>query len=400
VRFAHITDVHLGAFGERELRDASIESFSYAVERCVQEKVGFILLTGDLFHNPVPDMRTAKEATAILKKATDAGIKVFMVYGSHDYSPQYTSMIDILEKAGLVTKVQRFNGTKLAPLVDRDLRISLYGIDGRKNGLDQEIWKNIKGVEEPESGTTPIILMHVAVRELLPADISSIEALNLSELPWGMKYYALGHIHYPAMKEREGAPVVQPGALFGSDYGDLEKTAEGVRRGFYIVDMEGMKCEFVDVNVSPVIAMRVRLDGKQATSAYEEAMKTAEGMKKGSIVLLRFEGKLSGGKPSELQLHRIKKEMIEKGARAVITNESRLEFPEAMKSRFTGSKEEVERKVVEAKIAGAKVKALNTDEAIALMNVLSVQKEDGEKQNDYEEKILAQAMHILGVDAE
>jgi len=399
VKFAHITDVHLGAFGEKELRDASLAAFESAVKTCVSEKVDFILITGDLFHNPVPDMRTAKETAGILKKAVDAGIKVFMVYGSHDYSPQSASMIDIMEKAGLITKVQRFNGRKLAPLVDKDLNVLLYGIDGRKNGLDQEIWRSIEGTVEPEKGTTAIMMMHLAVKELLPSDLSNIDALSLSELPKGMNYYALGHVHYPATANINNAPVVQPGALFGSDYRDLENTAKGVRRGFYIVD-DKMEPEFREVKVSPVLIKKVKLDGKQASLGYEEAMKAVKNMEKGSIILLHFEGKLAGGKPSELQLHRIKKEIIEKGASAVITNETKLEYPEALKAKFNGTVEEIERKSLEKSIAEGKVKALTVDQSLELLNALSSQKEDNEKAIDYEERITGSAMHILGVDDE
>jgi len=399
VKFAHITDVHLGAFGEKELRDAALETFSSAVNTCINRKVDFILISGDLFHNPVTDMHTAKEAAGILRKVTKAGIKVFMVYGSHDYSTQASSMIDILEKAELLTKVQKFKGRKLAPLVDKDLKVSIYGIDGRKNGLDQEIWKSIEGVEEPENGTVAIMMMHAAVRELLPADILGIEALSLSELPKGMNYYALGHVHYPATANINGAPVVQPGALFGSDYRDLENTAKGVRRGFYIVD-DKMEPEFVEVSVSPVILKRVKMDGKQASSGYDEAMKAVEGVGRGSIVLIHFEGKLSGGKSSELQLYKIRREIIEKGARAVITNESKLEYPEAASAKFSGTVEEIERKAFEKSIAEAKVKALDVDRAIELMNALSPQKEEGERDRDYEDRIVSRALHILGVDEE
>jgi len=398
MKFAHLSDIHLGAFSDRSLRDLSFDAFSYSVEKCIENDVDFVLISGDFFHNPVPDMSISRDAAEKLKEFKDRGIKVFTIYGSHDYSPLSASMIDIFEKAGLISKVQRLDGKKLLPLVDKDLNISLYGIDARKNGLDQETWRSIEEIEKPPNGTIPIILMHLAIRELLPYDLFMIEALNISDLPKGMKYYALGHIHFPGYYELDGSPVVQPGALFGSDFSDLENTAKGVKRGFYIVDTDNMKPEFIEVNIAPIILMKINLDNKHASSAYDEVMRNLGKIEKDSVVLLHLEGNLSGGKQSDLQIHRIKRYIIENGARTVIHNQSQLKFPESQKAKFTGSIEEIERKILEEKISSSKIKALSVDSSLELLNILSIQKEEGERDSDYKERLSKLAMKILGVD--
>jgi len=99
MKFAHLSDIHLGAFSDRSLRDLSFDAFSYSVEKCIENDVDFVLISGDFFHNPVPDMSISRDAAEKLKEFKDRGIKVFTIYGSHDYSPLSASMIDIFEKA-------------------------------------------------------------------------------------------------------------------------------------------------------------------------------------------------------------------------------------------------------------------------------------------------------------
>ena len=64
VRFAHMADVHLGAFREPRLREANLGAFVSALDMCREEKVYFILICGDLFHTSLPDMGIVERATA------------------------------------------------------------------------------------------------------------------------------------------------------------------------------------------------------------------------------------------------------------------------------------------------------------------------------------------------
>ncbi|MBD3252745.1 hypothetical protein GF386_03380, partial [Candidatus Pacearchaeota archaeon] len=54
MRFAHIADSHLGGWRHKELQFLNMESFKKAIKTCIDEKVEFILFSGDLFDSPFP----------------------------------------------------------------------------------------------------------------------------------------------------------------------------------------------------------------------------------------------------------------------------------------------------------------------------------------------------------
>ena len=48
-RFAHIADCHIGAWRDKTLRELNIQAFEKALDTCIEQKVDFIILPGDLF---------------------------------------------------------------------------------------------------------------------------------------------------------------------------------------------------------------------------------------------------------------------------------------------------------------------------------------------------------------
>ena len=99
VRFAHIADCHLGGWKQLELQQLNFESFRKAIETCIQEKLDFIIIVGDLFDSAYPPIEILKEAFAEFKKLHDAKIPCFIIAGSHDYSVSGKTFLDVLEKA-------------------------------------------------------------------------------------------------------------------------------------------------------------------------------------------------------------------------------------------------------------------------------------------------------------
>ncbi|MFW6141187.1 MAG: metallophosphoesterase, partial [Candidatus Saliniplasma sp.] len=70
VKFSHIADCHLGAFGRNPtLREYNLQAFERVIEKSIQEEVDFIIIAGDLFHNPHPDMDVVDRAVKSLVKA-------------------------------------------------------------------------------------------------------------------------------------------------------------------------------------------------------------------------------------------------------------------------------------------------------------------------------------------
>jgi len=101
MKFAHLADAHLGAWRDPKIRDLNTKSFIIAMDRCMSESVDFILIAGDLFNTSFPPIDCLKIAAQKLKQVKDAGIPVYVIPGSHDYSPSGKTILDVLDEAGL-----------------------------------------------------------------------------------------------------------------------------------------------------------------------------------------------------------------------------------------------------------------------------------------------------------
>jgi exonuclease SbcD len=84
MKFAHIADSHLGGWRQPEMQRLNTESFRKAIDTCILEKVDFILFAGDLFDSAFPPIEILKETFAEFRKLKDAGIKSYIIAGSHD----------------------------------------------------------------------------------------------------------------------------------------------------------------------------------------------------------------------------------------------------------------------------------------------------------------------------
>ncbi|MCL6500747.1 MAG: DNA repair exonuclease, partial [Candidatus Pacearchaeota archaeon] len=103
MRFAHIADCHLGSWRQPQMAFLNLMSFEKAIDRCLYEKVDFVLVTGDFFDTAIPSVEVMKTAAANLRKLRENGIPCYIIPGSHDYSVSGKSMISVFEEGGLCT---------------------------------------------------------------------------------------------------------------------------------------------------------------------------------------------------------------------------------------------------------------------------------------------------------
>ncbi|MEM3594738.1 MAG: metallophosphoesterase, partial [Candidatus Jordarchaeaceae archaeon] len=81
MKFAHISDCHLGSNKEPLLKNLELEAFHYALEECIRRKVDFILITGDLFHSNIPDLGVVNSAVKKMKEVVLQNIPIYVIYG-------------------------------------------------------------------------------------------------------------------------------------------------------------------------------------------------------------------------------------------------------------------------------------------------------------------------------
>jgi len=228
VNFAHFADVHLGGWRQGPMQDLNFMAFQKVVKTCIERKVDFVLIAGDLFDSAYPPIEILKETFAEFKKLKDAKIPVFIIAGSHDYSISGKTFLDVLEKAGFCKNVfdaeNRGDEIRLSPVVHNG--VAIYGYPGKKSGLEVPDIKKIKLEDAP--GMFKILMLHTTldkVRGVLP-----IECVEMDSLPEA-NYYALGHIHVDFKYKN----LIYPGPVFPNNFTELETVENG---SFYIIDTE------------------------------------------------------------------------------------------------------------------------------------------------------------------
>ncbi len=387
VRFAHLADCHLGAFGRKPtLREYNIKAFEKALDICISRGVDFIIIAGDLFHNPLPDMDIVNRAVKLLMKVKNHGINIYSVYGSHDYNLASASLIDVLESAELFKNVVNYleSDNRLTTVQD-PTGVSITGLSGRKNRLEKGYYDQLD-IDVPEG--KGIFVFHSPIAEMQPTDIPEKNLLPISFLPGGYDYYAGGHIHRPLTDKKDGSHVVYPGATFGSSYTDLERES---KRGFYIVD--DWKPEYVPLEVCEITRVKINAEGHTSSELEDILIEKGDNNQEGDIILLKVHGKLIEGSPEDIDFSRIIR-LFERGDDAtVFFNKNSLERVTNDKVKINEEREdEVEKQVIEEY---GTPEGISNDFAADLLRVLKSDKKEGETTTDYENRIWAQSYALI-----
>ncbi|MFB2623977.1 DNA repair exonuclease [Methanothermobacter marburgensis] len=410
-RFAHLSDCHLGAQKQPDLRELEFQAFRMALDDALKNGADFIIIAGDLFHSNIPNMETVKRATLELRRVRDEGVPIYVNYGSHDYSPSNTSMIDILETAGVIEKVVRpVPGKKLGLefTVDEKTGAKITGLSGRSRTLEVDYFMNLdREALEAEEGFR-IFLFHSAITQFKPVDLAEMESVDLNLFPRGFEYYAGGHVHRRGCYMEEGyGPIVYPGTLFGSYAGDLEENARGEERGYYLVEFreKAETPQFRTVMPAEFEYIECDVTGKNSQDASNLIEREIGGHDvEGKVVMFKVRGELSSGRTSDIDSSWIRRELESRGARVVQINRHGLSTREIQKVRVAESDiPELERRIFREKLAGLDVRnrrlrRMGDSIAVELLRKLENEMAPGENKAEYERRIIEDAEAVMGVN--
>jgi DNA repair exonuclease SbcCD nuclease subunit len=409
----------LGSWRNPKLRDLNLEAFEKSISISIKEQVDFILITGDFFDVNVPQLGPVKRAVEILRQAKDSGIAVYMIYGSHDFNAVNISMIDILHSAELFIKPTEFqsdsNSVVLKFIVDKKTGAKITGISGRKVGLDKEIYQklNRKSLEMEEG--FKIFLLHKGIQEILPLDWNFRDSLPVSLLPKGFDYYGGGHIHKRLENKIDNGLIVYPGPLFGSTFQDLEETAKGEKRGFYIVsfDQEISDCKFIEINVAEILYKEIVASKWSSEKLESEITKNISELQvKNKIVLLKVKGKLIG-KRSNIDFGKFSLDISNMGALLSFINTNNLSTDETKTIGVqSDNKSDIEREIFHESIKNFQVESTLSDKlkkqinsklvgnagetiSFSLLEILRNDKLENENTGTYEDRVISSAKSVF-----
>jgi DNA repair exonuclease SbcCD nuclease subunit len=409
--FAHLSDIHIGAFRQPALQDLVLKAFDDALDICVKRGVDFVIVSGDLFDSNIPDMGLVNGAVRKIREVKDRGIQFYIVYGSHDFSPTQTSIVDILESAGLFRKVtegREIDGKlELEFQIDDRTGTKLCGISGRRLGIERRYFEILDREKLEREKGFKIFIFHGAVTEYKPRQSFETESIPLSSLPKGFAYYAGGHIHEKFLTKEHGYNIAYPGALFASEYKDLEKNAGGQKRGFFIATFSDkiQHIEFVELPVCDYEMIEYDANGKNSVRVHNELLEIVNNAKpSGKIVLLRVWGEMSGGKTADVDFQHLKSVLRENGALEVLPNYQKLTSKEFSQIKVSGEDiRGIEERLFRENIGTVKVSnvKLKGESGVKLsrelLGVLREGKNENEPKNVYEPRIVLQAIEVLGL---
>jgi DNA repair protein SbcD/Mre11 len=416
LKFAHISDIHLGAFREPILRQLERQAFEDAVERCIELHVDFVLICGDIFHVSIPDLTIVNETIRTLRLLEAADIPVYAIYGSHDYTPTGTSIIDILDTAGILTNIMKYRQDDegmviLQFVIDPKTKAKLTGISARRIGLESKTFEKLdKARLEAEKGFK-IFAFHSGITELKPAFLSEMETVPLSNFPKGFDYYAGGHIHITEQFSQPGyAKIAFPGPLFTGYGKDIEDTARGTERGFYVVDFDEKvtHVEFVEIKSFDGCYFSFDVTGKNSSQAKRELTSKLEELEvNGKVVIVRVKGELSGGKTTDINFVELQRELSTRGAIYVQFNRFGLSTKEFEGNKLAGEDpSQIETNLFRENIGSVKVSQENlkgeqgVKSAVELLRVARDGQKGGESKPDYQKRITSSGIETLKLQDE
>jgi len=399
MKFAHIADCHIGAWRLAQLRVLADDAFASAITACIDARVDFVLIAGDLFHTALPGIDQVRHVVKHLTRLRTENIPVYFIAGSHDYSPTGKTMLSVLEEAGLAINVcvgTSQNGVfTLKPVQDQKTGTWITGLLGKAGQLDTALYKKLN--VHPVVGKR-IFLFHTTLTELKPKSMKDVASESISMLPKGFDYYAGGHVHIVGSTSIPGyTDVVYPGPLFPASFSELEELGGG---GFYLVELTGSEVQKKRVDIRPREVLSIRMDctgmsPNEVTLSLSEQMMQVDN----KIVLVRLTGTLRQGAAADISFAKLFSQAENQGAYACLRNTVALRSPEFVEQEFTPQAAEKIEQVVIDNHLGQQPTGLSVDDERALFQNLLVTlaqtQHEGETKSTYEMRILDDAKKYL-----
>ncbi len=411
MKYAHLADLHLGSWRDEKMRELSTQAFLKSMALCQGQAVDFILFAGDIFNTSLPSVDTLKVVTKTLKELNDAGMPLYVIPGSHDFSPSGKTMIDVLENAGLLKNVckggvnEEMRQLHLRFTLDAKTGAKITGIPGRKGQLDRVYYENLAREPLEQEPGYKIFLFHTSVDELKLPEMQQVESYPASFLPKGFNYYAGGHLHHKNQVRLPGYGLLTyPGALFPNNFWEIEKYSHG---GFYIVSEDsgqvGQQVEWIPVKVKehhhfPLDCAHLTPEAVLAALEVHFNGQKVEDM----LLTIRLSGRLSQGKVSDIRFKELIQSLYARGAYFIMKNTAALSSVEFEEIKTA----ETDPALVEEQLIREHLQQSTLFERSAelqltqeLLMALNTTRRDGESVSDFQQRVEQEMDRLLALES-
>jgi DNA repair exonuclease SbcCD nuclease subunit len=235
VTFVHAADLHLDApfqgidASDERVRSALVAATYEALDRivglCLEERVDFLVVSGDVYNNRDKSLRSQFRFQAACQRLAEAGIHVFIAQGNHDPADGWSAGLPMPET------VHYFSTTRVEAVPferDGEAVCTLYGRGYPKSAERRDFAREF---HRAPGDRVAIGVLHTNVggregyEDYAPSSMEELRAAR-------MDYWALGHIHKPDVLS-EDPRIVYSGCPQG-----LNPKEDGPR-GCYLVTIDG-----------------------------------------------------------------------------------------------------------------------------------------------------------------
>ncbi len=242
MRFAHISDTHLGfrQYGLHERELDFYHAFEQAIRKIIQERPDFVIHSGDLFDSPKPQPRALWVASRCFSRLKEKGIPVYAITGNHDMlmrrgaMPPHVLFADMGMR--MITEEEPF-------LVHKGVFIGGSPYTSKYFSARLIETMSILSKNADKHGKS-VLVMHQGIERFLPHQ----NELTLDDIPKNFDYYAFGHIHSRIQHAFGKGKLVYPGSteLWSlNEYDDYRRNG----KGFYLVDLDGDEPSVQPINI-------------------------------------------------------------------------------------------------------------------------------------------------------
>ena len=381
MKFAHMGDCHLGGWRQPELSELNFRSFQYAVDKCIREKVEFILISGDLFDSAYPIIDTLKDTFREFRKIKDAGIPVFLIAGSHDFSASGKTFLDVLEKAGFCKNVSAFEEKEGKIILQPTLykNFAIFGYPGKKSSLEVEDIAKIKLHDAP--GLFRILMLHTAIRGAIGS--LPIKSVDESLLP-KVDYIALSHLHIRYKKDN----LAYSGPIFPNNLPELEELQGGC---FQIY--ENGKLTREEIKLKKIVSLDLEITNTlDATEQIILALDKED--LRDRVLILKLHGIIESGKNSDIDFNKIEEFVKKKGVYSFLKSTTKLLTQES-EFFLESTGEALESQIIKNY---EQKNPSKFNELIPLMiKSLQIEKQEDEKSVSFEDRLLSEIKKIIQI---
>jgi len=237
--FVHAADLHLdspfrGVTAKSPiiaelLRSATFEAYSSLIDLCIENRVQFLLVSGDVYDGADRSLRAQLRFRDGLQRLADNNIRAYIVHGNHDPYKGHSKSIDW--PPGV--HVFNYRGVESVSVEIGETPVALIsGISHENRNVGSNLAKKFRSVD---TDLFQIGMLHCNVggdtghETYAPCELNDLLSTNID-------YWALGHVHERRILH-ENPYVVYPGNSQG------RHIREQNERGCYLVQVDEVNKE-------------------------------------------------------------------------------------------------------------------------------------------------------------